>query len=195
MKKGALAIAMMSAFITGSVYAAPADNNTSQANLDFNGKVTASLCQVDTSNISQTIDLGELSTSALKATGKGPAKSFAVNLINCDTTLNSIKYTIAGNNNTGSDTKYLVPVSNDTSATGVGVYLQDNNAAPVEIGTEKSVPVVANAGAALSDQSIPLQAYIGTTTGNPDANGTVKAGTVSASAVMTIRTAPAPVVP
>ena len=190
MKKCALAISMMSALITGSVYAAPAGNDASQANLEFNGKVTSSLCQVDTSNISQTIDLGELSTSALKATGKGPAKSFAVNLINCDTSLNSIKYTIAGNNNTGNDVNYLVPVSSDTSATGVGVYLQDNNGTPVKIGTETSVPVVMNAGEALSDQSIPLQAYIGTTTGNPD-QGSVKAGTVSASAVMTIRTAAA----
>ncbi|EEU9342409.1 F6 fimbrial major subunit FasA [Escherichia coli] len=192
MKKSALTLAVLSSLFSGYSLAAPAENNTSQANLDFTGKVTASLCQVDTSNLSQTIDLGELSTSALKATGKGPAKSFAVNLINCDTTLNSIKYTIAGNNNTGSDTKYLVPASNDTSASGVGVYIQDNNAQAVEIGTEKTVPVVSNGGLALSDQSIPLQAYIGTTTGNPDTNGGVTAGTVTASAVMTIRSAGTP---
>ena len=189
MKKTTLTLVMLSSLISGYSFAAPAQNDTSQANLDFAGKVTASLCQVDTSNLSQTIYLGELSTSELKATGKGPAKSFAVNLINCDTTLNSIKYTIAGNNNTGSDTKYLVPASNDTSASGVGVYIQDNNAKPVTIGTEITVPVVSNNGSALSDQSIPLQAYIGTTTGTADANGSVKAGTVAASAVMTIRTA------
>ncbi|WP_411172197.1 fimbrial protein (plasmid) [Klebsiella pneumoniae] len=190
MKKTAVTVAILSSLLSATAFAAPADNNTSQADLEFSGKVTASLCQVDTSNIAQTIDLGELSTSALKATGKGPAKSFSVNLINCDTTLNSIKYTIAGSNNTGSDTQYLVPKASDTSAQGVGVYLQDNNSTAITIGAEKTVPVVSNSGSALSDQSIPLQAYIGTITGNPD-DGSVKAGTVSTTAVMTIRTAAA----
>jgi major type 1 subunit fimbrin (pilin) len=187
MKKKILAVALFTAFASGSAIAAPADNDSSQATLEFDGKVTASLCQVDTSNINQMIDLGELSTSALKASGKGPAKSFSVNLINCDTSLNTIKYTIAGQNNTGSDTDYLVPISSDTSATGVGVYLLDNNGSKVSIGSEVDVPVVSNGGAALSEQSIPLQAYIGTKTGAPDANGTVGAGTVNATAVMTIR--------
>ncbi|HCQ8367312.1 TPA: type 1 fimbrial protein [Klebsiella oxytoca] len=191
MKKTAVTVAILSSLLSATAFAAPADNNTSQADLEFSGKVTASLCQVDTSNIAQTIDLGELSTSALKATGKGPAKSFSVNLINCDTTLNSIKYTIAGGNNTGSDTKYLVPKASDTSAEGVGVYLQDNNAAAIAIGTEQTIPVVKNNNSALSDQSIPLQAYIGTTSGNADTTGSVKAGTVSTTAVMTIRTAAA----
>lgn len=187
MKKKILAVALFTAFTSGSAIAAPADNDSSQATLEFDGKVTASLCQVDTSNINQVIDLGELSTSALKASGKGPAKSFSVNLINCDTNLNAIKYTIAGKNNTGSDTDYLVPISSDTSATGVGVYLSDNNGQKVEIGSEVVVPVVSNNGAALSEQSIPLQAYIGTETGAADTNGTVGAGTVNATAVMTIR--------
>lgn len=191
MKKSALTLAVLSSLFSGYSLAAPAENNTSQANLDFTGKVTASLCQVDTSTLAQTIELGELSTSALKETGKGPAKSFAVNLINCDTTLNSIKYTIAGVNNTGGDTQYLVPVSNDTSASGVGVFIQDNNGQDVTIGQEKTVPVVSNNNSALSEQSIPLQAYIGTTTRAADKNGSVKAGTVAASAVMTIRTAAA----
>ena len=175
--------------LSGAALADPAKNDESQATLNFNGRVTSSLCQVDTTDMEKNIQLGELSLAELKATGKGPAKSFVVKLTNCDTTLNSISYTIAGANNQGGDTKYLVPVSNDTSAKGVGVWIQDNNGTAIEIGKEKQATVVKDTDGALSTQSIPLQAYIGTQTGNASDENTIKAGSVDATAVMTIRTA------
>ncbi|MCZ9080035.1 fimbrial protein [Escherichia albertii] len=193
MKKQIISItALASVLLSGAALADPAKNDESQATLNFNGRVTASLCQVNTTDMEKNISLGELSLAELKASGKGPAKSFEVKLINCDTTLNTISYTIAGKNNQGQDKKYLVPVSNDTSAKGVGVWIQDNNGNAIEIGTEQQATVVKNKNDALSEQTIPLQAYIGTQTGDKDTSNAVQAGNVNATAVMTIRTAAAP---
>ncbi|ENZ5952289.1 fimbrial protein [Escherichia albertii] len=192
MKKQIISItALASVLLSTAALAAPATNDESQATLNFQGRVTSSLCQVDTTDMEKNIQLGELSLAELKATGKGPAKSFAVKLTNCDTTLNTISYTIAGANNQGENKQYLIPASNDTSAKGVGVWIEDNTGKPIQIGSEMQATVVKNKENALSVQTIPLQAYIGTQTGSADQSGSVKAGTVDATAVMTIRTAAA----
>ncbi|MEQ1928463.1 fimbrial protein [Escherichia albertii] len=191
MKRKFLPIAVFSSLVfSGAALAELANNDASNATLNFSGKVTSSLCQINTDDVAKEIELGELSLAALKASGKGPAKSFSVGLINCDTTLNSISYTIAGQNNTGNNVDYLIPVSNDESAQGVGVFIQKNDGTKVTIGKQESINVVKDNDKALSAQSIPLQAYIGTQSGSADEDGSnVTAGTVNATAIMTIRTA------
>ncbi len=63
---------------------------------------------------------------------------------------------------------YLVPESSDTAAKGVGVYLEDENNQKINVGDTKQQTVVNGAdGKALPNQTIPLAAYIGTTTGVP----------------------------
>ncbi|HEB1529208.1 TPA: fimbrial protein [Escherichia albertii] len=187
MKKTLMSLAVVSVLMSGSALAAPAANDASQATLNFAGRVTSSLCQVKTDDVTKDIYLGEVSKSALEASGKSPAQSFQVNLINCDGTTNDISYVLADANNNGNAT-YLVPKSGDTAATGVGVYVETSDGTPVDIGTAQQLDVVVNDGNALSEQVIPLRAYIGTQTGNAGAIGTdVTAGTVDATGVLTIR--------
>ncbi|HEF8785807.1 TPA: type 1 fimbrial protein [Providencia alcalifaciens] len=197
MKKTILSLAVFSALASGAVVAAPANNDASKATLNFTGRVTSSLCQVKTDDLTKEISLGEVSKSAIAATGKGPAQSFQVNLINCDTTTNDISYVLADANNNGTTTAYLVPKSGDTAAEGVGVFIETSEGTPVDPGTEQDLNVVSNNNSALSEQVIPLRAYIGTHNGQGGSvgQGGIKAGTVDATGVMTIRataTAPGP---
>lgn len=194
MKKTLMSLAVASVLMSGSALAAIGDNgqasnnDASQATLNFNGKVTSSLCQIDTSDIQKDIQLGEVSSAALKSTnGRGPSKSFSVTLVNCDGGLQNISYVFQDKNGSNTNT-YLVPESSDTAAKGVGVYLENENNQPIEVGETTQQTVVNGAdGTALPNQTIPLSAYIGTVTGAADA-GDVTAGIVKASAVMTIRT-------
>lgn len=188
MRKNILTAAIASMLMSGAAFAAPASNDESQATLNFKGKVTASLCQVSTDDLTKEINLGEVSAAALKATGKSPAQSFNVNLINCDTTTDSITYVIADVNGKDSTADYLIPKSDDTSAKGAFVWIEDSKGTSIDAGSTQTVDVVKNGANALSSQSIALRAYIGTDNGQPDTTGTkVTAGTVDASAVMTIR--------
>lgn len=196
MRKNILTAAIASMLMSGAAFAAPASNDESQATLNFKGKVTASLCQVSTDDLTKEINLGEVSAAALKATGKSPEQSFNVNLINCDTTTNSISYVIADTNGKDSTANYLIPKSGDTAAKGAFVWIEGSDGTKIQTGTAQTIDVVKNGNNALSSQNIALRAYIGTEDGQPDTAGNkVTAGTVDASAVMTIRAVPAPVVP
>ncbi|MBB7314995.1 type 1 fimbrial protein [Escherichia coli] len=195
MKKTIMSLAVVSALFSAGAMASDlatdgkADNSASTATLNFNGKVTSSLCQVDTTDIEKTIELGEVSAALLKETGKrGPSKSFNVKLVNCDSTVGDISYVIRDANGSSAagavSSDYLVPVMNDLSAHGVGVFIVDNNDAAVKIGNTVHYGVIKGEGGALSEQTIALGAYVGA---QQDGGAAVTAGTVSASGVMTIK--------
>lgn len=185
MKKTLMSLAVVSVLMSGSALAAPGANDSSQATLNFNGRVTSSLCQVKTDDVVKDIYLGEVSKSALEANAQGPEQSFQVNLINCDTTTNDISYVLSDANGNGGN-PYLVPKSGDTSATGVGVYVETSDGTPVDVGTPQTLEVTKNGTDALSEQVIPLRAYIGAQ-GGAGGVAAVTAGTVDATGVLTIR--------
>ena len=190
MKKNVFALAIISMFVSGSALAAPAANDSSTATIDFNGKVTASQCQVSTADLQKTISLGEVSKSALDATGKAPAQSFSVTLNNCDSGTADISYVFSDANGSAANAAYLEPKSDDTSASGVGVFLEQSNGTAINIGSNVKLDIIkdTNGTTTLAQQTIPLKAYIGKKT----AGSTVTAGTVDASAIMTIRAALTP---
>ncbi|EGF7384242.1 type 1 fimbrial protein [Escherichia coli] len=198
MKKTIMSLAVVSALFSAGAMAelstdGKADNSASTATLNFTGKVTSSLCQVSTDDITKTIELGEISSAQLKAQGgRAPSKSFNVKLVNCDSTVGDISYVIRDGNGspaTGENTSdYLIPRLGDLAAKGVGVYIVDNKDAAVKLGETKHYSVIKgdNNSGALSEQTISLGAYIGTQTGTADVSS-VQAGAVNATGIMTIR--------
>ncbi|MDY9199345.1 fimbrial protein [Escherichia coli] len=192
MKKTIMSLAVISALLSGSAMAAAvdtdgqADNSGSTATLNFTGKVTSSLCQVKTDNITQTISLGELSAAALKVEGAhSPYQTFNVGLTNCDPSTSAITYVIRDGNglpNTGATSDYLIPQSSDTSASGVGVYIADPQHNAIQIGANKNATVTKLGEDAQSEQTISLTAYMKKT-----GVGEVKAGDVNATGIMTIK--------
>lgn len=195
MKKTLMSLAVVSVLMSGSALADIGDNgqannnDASQAELHFTGKLTSSLCQVATSDVKKEIYLGELSRAALVASGRGPSQSFSVSLVNCDPQVTTIKYSLQDKN--GSVGDYLVNQSGDTMAKGVGVYIEDNLNQALQVnGAENTVTVQRDNTGALPDQVIPLTAYIGATAQGPVTDpDTLTMGLVDASAVMTIRAA------
>ncbi len=190
MKRNLLSLSFLAFFgVSGTALAAasaPAQNDSSTANLEFTGKVTSSLCQVSTSDLNQSIKLGEVSATALGNGGKSPAQSFTVTLNNCATNTGTINYVFSDTNGSPGTTSYLVPLAGDTSASGVGVYLEKSNGTAITIGQTNNIDVTkgADGTSALPQQSIPLKAYIG----KINSSATVIPGDVTANAVMTIRT-------
>ncbi|HGD8584840.1 TPA: fimbrial protein [Escherichia coli] len=190
MKKTIMSFAVVSALFSGAAMAAltngQADNSASTANLNFTGKVTSSLCQINTSDLDKTIQLGNASVTDLNANGQSPFMTFNVGLANCDPSVSDIKYVISDANsspNTGNTTAYLIPKSTSTSATGVGVYITDPQHVAVDVGGNKTLNVIKGPdGKALSEQNISLTAYMKKAGANA-----VTAGTVDATAVMTIK--------
>lgn len=185
MKKKVLALAVFSVLASGSVFAAPAANDSSAATLNFGGKVTASLCQVSTADLTKDIDLGEVSKAALDTSGKSPAQSFSVTLNNCDTSTANIDYVFSDVNGSTNNAPYLEPKATDTSASGVGVFLAKPDGTKIDVGQNVKLDIIkdTNGTSALPQQTIPLQAYIG----KKNTNAGVTAGTVDASAILTIR--------
>lgn len=187
-----MCLAVVSALFSGATLAAvsengQADNSASTATLNFSGKVTSSLCQVNTSDITKTISLGEISAAALNTTGAhSPRQSFTVGLSNCDPTVSDITYTIRDGNGLpdqdGETSAYLIPKSTDTSASGVGVFITDPEGNDIQIGETKTAGVTKVNGEAQSEQTISLAAYIGNVTGNQPT-----AGVVDATGIMTIK--------
>ncbi|EGA0673607.1 fimbrial protein [Escherichia coli] len=195
MKKTIMSLAVVSALFSAGAMAAlsadgKADNSASTATLNFTGKVTSSLCQVSTDDITKTIELGEISSAQLKATGgRGPSKSFNVKLVNCDSSVNDVSYVIRDGNGSSEQgatlSDYLVPSMSDLAAKGVGVYIVDNKDAAVQIGSTKHYGVINDESGALSEQTISLGAYLGLQTGV--AAAAVEAGEVNATGIMTIK--------
>ncbi|WP_059245546.1 fimbrial protein [Escherichia albertii] len=195
MKKTIMSLAVVSALLSGSAMAelnsmGQADNSASTATLKFTGKVTSSLCQVSTEDISKTIVLGEISAAQLNnSTGRGPSHSFNVALENCDPTVSTISYVIRDQNGSvdtaGGTSAYLVPESSNTSAKNVGVYIADSKGTPIQIGKTVQINATTDGKNALASQTIPLTAYIAKT------DGDAVAGDVNAVGVMTIKAAAA----
>lgn len=195
LKKTIMSLAVVSVLLSGSATAelnniGQADNSASNATLNFKGKVTSSLCQVSTGDVSKTIQLGEVSAAQLKnGTGRGPSKSFSVSLENCDPTVSTISYVIRDQNGSvdtaGGTSAYLVPESSDTSAKDVGVYIADSKGTAIQIGDTVEINATTDGENALASQVIPLTAYISKVGDN------VVAGDVNAVGVMTIKAAAA----
>lgn len=195
MKKTIMSLAVVSALFSGAAMAelndmGQADNSASNATLNFTGKVTSSLCQVNTADLVKTISLGEISAAQLQATGaRAPSHTFSVSLVNCDPSVNNISYVIRDGNGSPEQgavlSDYLIPKSSDTSAKGVGVFITDPEDNAIQIGETKQYGVIKDGdNNALATQNISLAAYIGRVA---DTAAEVNAGDVEATGIMTIK--------
>ncbi|HHW0229786.1 TPA: fimbrial protein [Escherichia coli] len=190
MNKTIMSLAMISALFSGGAMAASAANDSSYATLNFNGRVTSNLCQVATDSVISNIDLGEVTTSQLNTgSQRSTPQSFNVALSNCDSTVNTITYTLTDNNAADSVAGYLIPRSGDTSATGVGVYITKSDGTPVEMSKTITHVVETNGTTALPSQKLSFTAYMAPAAGLQGHMQNVGAGNVSAQGTLTIKAA------
>lgn len=197
MKKKMAALFIASALFSGAAMADINDlatNDTSSANLTFEGRVTSNACQVATDTLDQTIQLGEVTLNQIENNSGSNPQSFNVSLVNCDTNTSGIFYTLSDTNGVDGNKDYLIPLSTDTSAKGVAVYVQQSNGSTIMTGEEIELQDLGKSdGNTVSAQNIALTASI--KKNNELNNGTVTAGTVKAQGTLTIRTTVATTVP
>lgn len=119
-KKIVLAMAIGAAFTAGLANAAEQGSGA----VNFKGSIIDAPCSITSDTANQTVDLGEVASSALKAGQTSTPKAFNIQLEQCDTaTLKSVQAVFTGN--TDSTDSSLLALSG--SAKGAGIAIEDGS--------------------------------------------------------------------
>ncbi|MCG3100564.1 fimbrial protein [Enterobacter sp. DRP3] len=119
-KKIVLAMAVGAAFTAG--FANAADQGA--GSVAFTGSIIDAPCSITSDTANQTVDLGEVANSALKAGQTSTPKTFNIQLEQCDTaTLKSVQALFTGNTDTNDNN--LLALSG--SAKGAGIAIEDGS--------------------------------------------------------------------
>ena len=134
--KSVLAMAILGGV---SISAIAADQGHGQVN--FIGEVINAPCSISPESIDQTVDLGQISNTALKAGGTSPAQTFTIQLEDCefvDSSIgNGIQLTFTGSNATFGDLLGVTGFGNSPEANrqNVGIQINDAKNAQIKLGT------------------------------------------------------------
>lgn len=107
-------------------------------NLEITGTILSRTCEVATTSLDQTVDIGQFMAGSFTSIGTASAaKKFTIELTNCGSVADGAKLTFSGTSDT--DNPALLALS-DTSgegsmASGVGVEVLDNNQQPMAFNT------------------------------------------------------------
>jgi type 1 fimbria pilin len=100
MKKIVVAVAMASGMVMGAAHAAPLDQG--HGTVTFTGSIIDSPCSISPDTVDQTVNLGEVSSTALKNGGSSVPVPFQIKLEQCDTTTaKTVETTFTGANSAG----------------------------------------------------------------------------------------------
>ena len=184
MKKTLMSVVMASVLVSGSAFADDAKKEFSNATINFDGNVTASLCQIADDSLDQTIHLGDATVAQVSAEKAGK-KSFNVRLVNCDTTVNNVDYIIQDANGKGSAAYLVNSAPTGFAAENVGVYIETHDGTPIDTDKTNTVQLVPG----VEQYNIGLTAHMGPALDSANGNAalTPTAGQVSAKAIMLVK--------
>lgn len=143
-------IMMIAAVTFGATSLAQADSGSGK--VSFSGSIIDAPCSIAPESLDQTVELGAISNSALRSSGKSTPRTFQIKLEQCDnTTLKSVRTTFGGaaipntNNN-------LLAITGTASGAGVGISYAGQ---PVTLG-QATVAQTINA----NDNTLKFSAYL-----------------------------------
>lgn len=158
MKKLPLVMALGMTMVTGSVFAA----DQGHGSVTFKGEIIDAPCSITADSVDQTVDLGQISSSALKAGGTSSPKSFSIKLEDCTfTTEQSVTATFTGKAAAFDSTSSVLALSG--TASGAGVVITDDGSNKIKLG-EASTSYVINANQ--TDAELLFAAYVQGATDN-----------------------------
>ncbi|WP_368540886.1 fimbrial-like protein [Enterobacter soli] len=184
MRNKTLLTLLTTTLLSGIAYNASAADNQGSGTITFTGSVISAPCSIASSDLNQTVELGNVSDSVLNSGNSSTPVDVSIHLQDCilttttgetTTTVDKVKVTFTSSATDGTDTS-LMKNSLDGSlggATGVGVRLLDSNSNKVVLGT----PVVVNFANANATQELAFKARM-----EPVAGSTVTPGSVQAQA-------------
>lgn len=181
MKSKSLAFAIVTALSLSSVAAVAATSTVNGGVVHFKGELVNAACAVAAESVEQTVQLGQVRTVKLAATGDtSDAVGFNIKLVDCDTTVaTSAQVAFRG---VAADTTYptVLAIDNATAAGGaknVGIQILDAKSVPLGLdGVTYSSAITLNDGTNI----LPFQArYF--------ALGATEAGVANADALFTVQ--------
>jgi type 1 fimbria pilin len=175
--KIALVIGLASSITAGMAQAASAPtSDQGSGQINFAGKIIDAPCSITTGDDStQTVDLGEVSKSALENGQTSTPKNFTIKLEQCDVTtagLSSVSAKFTGAKDATDPT--MLGITGD--AKGAGIVLTDGANQPIELNTDSSAQDIQN-----GSNTLTFSAYL-----KSDGASAVVPGTFTSTADFTL---------
>lgn len=138
---------LICSFVLSSVFFASAASANFGGRINFEGDVVNGTCAVDANSVNQTIQLGQVRSSAFTAVGQvAGAVPFSIQLNDCDTTnANNAMVGFIGNA-AASDPNALTVSGGAGAATGIGIYISDRSSTVLTPDGTASTPVMLQNG-------------------------------------------------
>lgn len=134
-----LSMALVSGFAnaaaSGTTTPAPAAGTQGHGTVHFKGEIIDAPCSIAPESADQTVDLGQVSNSALKDKGTSDPVAFDIKLQNCDiSTYKTVTATWSGTPDVNMQTAWGIT----GTASGAAIVLRDASEKQIELGQETS---------------------------------------------------------
>ncbi|HEC2037755.1 TPA: type 1 fimbrial protein [Klebsiella oxytoca] len=157
LSKIALAMGLGMALVSGVANAAAsgttvATGNGAHGTVHFKGEIIDSPCSIAPESADQTVDLGQVSNSALENKGKSSPVAFSIKLQNCDiSTYKTVTATWSGTADTNNNDIWGIT----GTASGAGIVLNDASMKPIVLGAETAATTLTS-----NNTTIAMSAYL-----------------------------------
>jgi type 1 fimbria pilin len=147
-----LGMSLVSGFANAAASSTTAVGNSGHGTVHFKGEIIDAPCSISPDSVDQTVDLGQVSNSALKGGGQSSPVAFNIKLQNCDiSTYKTVTATWSGTENTEQPGTWGIT----GTASGAGIVLRDASEKQVVLGQE-TAPTTLTA----NDTTIAMSAYL-----------------------------------
>ncbi|MBM7016684.1 fimbrial protein [Enterobacter cloacae] len=138
LSKVALAIGLGMALVSGFANAASSGTTVGgqgHGTVHFKGEIIDAPCSIAQESVDQTVELGQVSSAALKNGGTSTPVSFSIDLQNCDiSTIKTVTATWSGTPDTNLQTAWGI----SGTASGAAIILRDASEKEISLGQETS---------------------------------------------------------
>lgn len=172
---------LASAVISGMAFSAVASDGT----INITGTILDSACTVDTTQATQTVNLGLIQRTAFGEAGSvAGATRFSISLKNCPSTVKSASVTFDGNANKGNAD--ILALNSGQTAEGVGVaFYEADGVTAIPLATKSAIITLdtASTGEPATPANVNQLTYVAK---YKSTQAAVKAGTANATSDFTI---------
>lgn len=147
-----LGMALVSSFANAEEPSTTTVGNAGHGTVHFKGEIIDAPCSIAPESVDQTVDLGQVSNSALKDSGQSSPVFFNIKLQNCDiSTYKTVTATWSGTENAEQPGTWGIT----GTASGAGIVLRDASGKQVVLGQETAATTLT-----ANDTNIEMSAFL-----------------------------------
>ena len=147
-----LGMVLVSGFANAAASGTTAAGKAGHGTVHFKGEIIDAPCSIAPESADQTVDLGQVSNSALKDGGASQPVAFSIKLQNCDI---SKYHTVTATWGGTEDTNQAGVWGITGTASGAGIVLRDASEKPIKLGTESAATTLT-----ANDTTIAMSAFL-----------------------------------